>query len=75
MLLLRNKVRKKLGYEGNRDKPSFINEGDYEDEYGEDGGSRGFTIFNKDGQVEFESAESFEQLFFNLGKWKSAFDL
>lgn len=38
------------------DNDSFAtaNEGDYE------GGSRGFTIFNQDGTIEYESAESFE---------------
>lgn len=44
------------------DHDSFAtaNEGDYEDENGEEGGSRGFTVFNKNGTVEYESAESFE---------------
>lgn len=36
------------------------NEGDYEDEYGEEGGSRSFTLFHQDGSVYYESAESFE---------------
>ncbi|MGB5757859.1 MAG: esterase-like activity of phytase family protein [Acidimicrobiales bacterium] len=44
------------------DEDSFAsaNEGDYEDANGEQGGSRGFTVFNIDGTVEHESAESFE---------------
>lgn len=44
------------------DDDSFAtaNEGDYEDASGEQGGSRGFTVFNRNGTVEFESAESFE---------------
>lgn len=44
------------------DDDSFAtaNEGDYEDELGEEGGSRGFTIYNQDGSIEHESAESFE---------------
>lgn len=36
------------------------NEGDYEDENGVEGGSRGFTLFNKRGYVEYESGSSFE---------------
>ncbi len=37
------------------------NEGDYEDESGEEGGSRGFTLFNAHtGAVIYESAEHFE---------------
>ncbi len=36
------------------------NEGDYEDATGEEGGSRGFTVFNVNGSVVYESAESFE---------------
>ncbi len=42
------------------DSFATANEGDYEDENGEEGGSRGFTIFNQDGTLEFESHESFE---------------
>lgn len=42
------------------DRFASANEGDYEDANGEEGGSRGFTIFNRSGAVEFESAESFE---------------
>lgn len=44
------------------DNDSFAtaNEGDYEDENGEEGGTRVFTIFNQDGTVEYESAKSFE---------------
>ena len=36
------------------------NEGDYEDENGEEGGSRGFTLFNIDGTVEYDSGNTFE---------------
>ncbi|MEM9256317.1 MAG: esterase-like activity of phytase family protein [Pseudomonadota bacterium] len=53
------------------DEDSFAtaNEGDYEDAQGEEGGSRGFTIFNMDGTVEFESAESFEHLLVSAGHY------
>lgn len=52
------------------DNDSFAtaNEGDYEDEFGE-GGSRGFTIFNQDGTVEFESNASFEHLIASIGQY------
>lgn len=36
------------------------NEGDYEDENGDEGGSRGFTIFDKRGEVELDVGEDFE---------------
>lgn len=39
------------------------NEGDYK------GGSRGFTIFNKNGQVEYESGNAFEHLAARLGHY------
>ncbi len=43
------------------DHVATANEGDYEDENGEEGGSRGFTIFNAwTGAVVFESNEAFE---------------
>ena len=44
------------------DHDTFVtaNEGDYEDATGEEGGSRGFTLFNIDGHVEYESGSSFE---------------
>lgn len=53
------------------DDDSFAtaNEGDYEDELGEEGGSRGFTIFNRDGSVEYESAESFEHWLASAGHY------
>ncbi len=53
------------------DDDSFAtaNEGDYEDENGEEGGSRGFTIFNIDGTVEYESAESFEHQLVSVGHY------
>ena len=36
------------------------NEGDYEDPQGNEGGSRGWTLFNVDGTVEHEAGTSFE---------------
>lgn len=45
------------------------NEGDYEDEAGEEGGSRGFTLFNRRGKVVYESAESFEHLLVSAGHY------
>lgn len=53
------------------DSDSFAtaNEGDYEDESGDEGGSRGFSIFNKDGTLEFESAESYEHLLVAAGHY------
>ena len=46
------------------------NEGDYEDENGEEGGSRGFTIFDaRTGKVEFESFESFEHASARIGHY------
>jgi hypothetical protein len=53
------------------DNDSFAtaNEGDYEDQNGEEGGSRGFTIFNQDGTVEFQSGESFEHWLASMGHY------
>jgi len=53
------------------DENSFAtaNEGDYEDASGEEGGSRGFTIFNQNGTVEFESNASFEHLLASAGHY------
>ncbi len=53
------------------DHDSFAtaNEGDYEDADGNEGGSRGFTIFNVDGTVEYESAESFEHWLVSAGHY------
>ncbi len=45
------------------------NEGDYTDGDGEEGGSRGFTIFSKGGRVLYESAESFEHLLVSAGHY------
>lgn len=45
------------------------NEGDYEDAAGEEGGSRGFTIFNRRGDVVYESAESFEHVLVSAGHY------
>lgn len=36
------------------------NEGDYEDANGEEGGSRGFSVFDKEGEVEFDVGEDVE---------------
>ena len=56
------------------DNNSFAtaNEGDYEDTQGLEGGSRGFTIFNQDGTVEFESNSSFEHLLVAAGHYNEA---
>ncbi len=43
------------------------NEGDYEDANGDEGGSRGFTLFHVSGDVEYESGSSFEHLVVSLG--------
>ena len=53
------------------DEDSFAtaNEGDYEDSEGEEGGSRGFTIFNQDGTVEYESFETFEHWLASVGHY------
>ena len=53
------------------DKDTFAtaNEGDYEDAQGEEGGSRGFTVFRKNGSVAYESAESFEHLLVSAGHY------
>lgn len=45
------------------------NEGDYEDEFGVEGGARGFTIFTERGDVAFESAESFEHALVAAGHY------
>lgn len=45
------------------------NEGDYEDQFGIEGGARGFTIFDVDGSVAFESAESFEHALVSVGQY------
>jgi len=53
------------------DDDSFAaaNEGDYEDAAGVEGGSRGFTVFNVNGTVEFESGESFEHWVASAGQY------
>ena len=48
---------------------AIANEGDYEDENGEEGGSRGFTIFSQNGTVEYESYESFEHWVVSAGHY------
>lgn len=45
------------------------NEGDYEDKNGEEGGSRGFTIFNLYGDVVYESGETFEHWLASAGHY------
>ncbi|MEE8600570.1 esterase-like activity of phytase family protein [Euzebya tangerina] len=42
------------------DSFSTANEGDYEDADGNEGGSRGFTIWGVDGTVEYDSGNTFE---------------
>jgi len=51
----------------NNDVFATANEGDYEDENGEEGGSRSFTLFHQDGAVHYESAESFEHWLASAG--------
>jgi Esterase-like activity of phytase len=48
------------------------NEGDYADENGDEGGSRGFTLFNKNGSVEYESGSSFEHEVARVGHYPEA---
>lgn len=45
------------------------NEGDYEDGDGEEGGSRGYTLFNVDGTVEYESGPAFEHDSIRVGHY------
>lgn len=45
------------------------NEGDYEDVTGEQGGSRGFTLFHSRGFVEYESGASFEHAIARAGHY------
>jgi len=52
-----------------KDNFAIANEGDYEDASGEEGGSRGFTVFNKNGKIAYESAESFEHLLVSAGHY------
>ena len=51
------------------DRFATANEGDYEDELGVEGGSRGFTIFHQNGDVIFESAESFDHWIVSAGHY------
>ena len=48
------------------------NEGDYTDEDGDEGGSRGFTLFNANGRVEYESGASFEHEIVRAGHFPQA---
>lgn len=52
-----------------RDTFATANEGDYEDGSGEEGGARGFTLFNEDGTVEYESGSSFEHELVRAGHY------
>ncbi|MFV8816591.1 esterase-like activity of phytase family protein [Haliea sp. E17] len=45
------------------------NEGDYEDENEMEGGSRSFTLFHQNGEVQFESGESFEHWLASAGHY------
>ncbi|GAB1257576.1 esterase-like activity of phytase family protein [Aurantivibrio plasticivorans] len=45
------------------------NEGDYEDENGVEGGSRGFTLFKRNGKVKYESGASFEHHVLRAGHY------
>lgn len=56
------------------DDESFAtaNEGDYEDVNGEEGGSRGFTIFSESGEVLHESGGAFEHLLVRAGHYNEA---
>lgn len=53
----------------NNDVFATANEGDYEDENGDEGGSRSFTLFHQDGSVHYESAETFEHWLASLGHY------
>ncbi|MEQ8691687.1 MAG: esterase-like activity of phytase family protein [Pseudomonadales bacterium] len=50
-------------------KFATANEGDYEDAAGVEGGSRGFTVFGRQGEIFYESAESFEHLLVSAGHY------
>ncbi|AUM12893.1 esterase-like activity of phytase family protein [Ketobacter alkanivorans] len=45
------------------------NEGDYEDEHGVAGGSRGFTLFNPFGRVKYEAGASLEHALIRAGHY------
>lgn len=45
------------------------NEGDYEDENGEEGGSRGFTLFSPFGKVRYDSGASMEHALMRVGHY------
>ena len=53
----------------NNDVFATANEGDFEDENGDEGGSRSFTLFHQDGAVHYESAESFEHWLASMGHY------
>jgi len=53
----------------NNDVFATANEGDYEDENGEEGGSRSFTLFHQDGSIHYESAEAFEHWLASAGHY------
>jgi hypothetical protein len=48
------------------------NEGDYTDESGVEGGSRGFTVFDRSGRVQFESGPAFEHELARAGHYPEA---
>ncbi|BFM06367.1 esterase-like activity of phytase family protein [Halioxenophilus aromaticivorans] len=53
----------------NNDVFATANEGDYEDENGDQGGSRSFTLFHQDGSIHYEAAESFEHWLASMGHY------
>lgn len=48
---------------------AIANEGDYEDENGDEGGSRGFTLFSKFGSLVYESGPTFEYASIRAGHY------
>jgi len=52
-----------------RDNFALANEGDYTDALGEEGGSRGFTLFNQNGRVTYESGAAFEHVLVSAGHY------
>ena len=51
---------------------AVANEGDYEDENGEAGGSRSFTVFTSKGQVTYEAGASFEHQQIRAGHYNES---
>lgn len=52
-----------------RDNFALANEGDYTDALGDEGGSRGFTLFNQSGKVTYESGAAFEHALVSAGHY------